>query len=67
MQQQLSETALASSTTGKAVLSEPRGGASPANPNGAWRGDEAAVGPTDARTDVGATPKEGGVAAAQSE
>ena len=42
-----------------------RGG--PANPNGAWRGDEAAVGPTDARTDVGATPKEGGVAAAQSE
>jgi hypothetical protein len=27
MQQQLSETALASSTTGKAVLSEPRGGA----------------------------------------
>ena len=42
-----------------------RGG--PANPDGAWRGDEAAVAPTDARTDVGATPKKGGVAAAQSE
>ena len=52
-------------STVRAKRRRDRGG--PANPNGAWRGDEAAVGPTDARTDVGATPKEGGVADAQSE